>query len=630
MFHAEHVLIDDGLQFAFHLRLHLHFPNQILFHRPVAEAVDGLGLFAVELQHVAVLHVLVGAVQVVDGKGLLGRSLHQVDAEREVGLVVADEAQQRGHDVNLLCHGGAHARLHLPAAGVVDDDGRAEASDVAFVFGMVALVGVVAGDDEQRVLEPRLSAGFAEEAAQRHVGVAYALVDGQLLLLVDVAILLGYLERVVRRRGEKCRHERLLHLRHLRAVVLQEGLVPDAPVAIEVGVAPETAVGGIVFATVVLLESRLVGESHEAHRPAVGIVEEGCLVAVLGQQSADAGVRVHRGRCEDEGFHKHRDAAQHRGHAVDALTAVAERMTEHQTFLDERVDAGRVALVAAALQVAVEGADVFASEALDDEDDDVLLRGQRVGWRRLVDGRKHLCSLVGTVVPIGHREHALADGADEGKRRVQHHGALCRTVHILVGIVDGDGSNAVAQSAATAADAQRHGHDECHQHHAGIDPLLAALAEVFLQDARGGIELPQSPHHHDEQHHQIPVAEQFGQEDAAQVALVAELAEDTRRGAPQRVGEVGRVAQVDEQCQRVDHHKHPLAQAVVGWCLLQVEGEEHQHDVERVGIDDGRRVEHQSSAQQLPQVGRREVVLEMAEVHQQIGHACYLIDGEGQ
>ena len=278
--HAIHILLDDGLELAFHLRLHGDLAEEVLLHQGVVDGVETLRLRSVELKHIAIFDVLVDAVEIVHGEGLLCGRVEQVDAEREVGLLVADEAEHGGHDVDLLGNGVAHARLDEFATGVVDDDGRAESTDVALVFVVVALVGVVVGEHEDGVLEPRLLGCLGEEAAEGHVGVAHALVDGQLLLLIDVLVLGGNLEGMVRRGGEHGGHERLAHLTHLGAIVLQERLVPDAPMSVEVLVAPETAVGGIVLATVILLESRLVGERHEAHRTAVGAVEERRLVAV--------------------------------------------------------------------------------------------------------------------------------------------------------------------------------------------------------------------------------------------------------------------------------------------------------------------------------------------------------------
>ena len=419
--------------------------------------------------------------------------MDEVDAKREVGFRIAEQTKNGGQDVDLLCHRRAHAWLHQRATGVEDDDRRTEQSDVGHVFRVVALVGVVAGEHEERVAIPRLTAGLAEEAAQRHIGIADALVDGQLLFLIDIAVLLGNLERMMRRRCEDGRHERLLQLRHLRAVVLQERLVPDAPVAVEVGIAAKAAVGSIVLAAVVLLEAGLVGKRHETHRPAVGTVEEGCLIAFAGQQSCNAGVGVHRCRREHKRLNEHRNATKHGWHSVDALAAVAERMFEDKASGNNRVDVRRVALIASPFQIFVQCTDIFAPEALDDEYHHIALPdavGRDGGRLRLMNGRIDFRCLVEVGIPRRHDEHALSDGANQGEGRVEHHCTLRGVVDILIGVVDGDRPNAVSQPAATAANAQWNGDEQSQEHHPCIDPLLRPLLEIVFQDARRGIEFP--------------------------------------------------------------------------------------------------------------------------------------------
>ena len=444
-------MLDDGLQFAFHLLLHGEISHEIAFHFAVVDGIDGFGLCPVKLEHIAVFHVLVNAVEIVHGKGVFGGRVEQVDAESEIQLLVTDKSENGGHNVDLLGHSFAHPRLDKFAAGVVDDDRRAETADVALVFVVVALVGVVVCEHKDSVLEPRLLSGFFKEPADGHICVADALVDGQLLLFVDIAVFLGNLEGMVRRACEHSGHEGWLHLRHLCAIVLQERFVPDAPVAVEVFVTAKTAVGSIVFTTIVLLESCLVGEGHEAHRTTIGTVEECGLVALVGQQSTDAGVVVHgRGR-EHKRFHEHGDAAKHRRHSVDALPAVAERMAKDQTMGNQRVEMWCVALVAPTFEMLVEGSDVFLSETFDNHDDNVAwLSLDRVSG--LVDGRVDAGCFFDAGIIVRNVEHALADGAKKRKRCVEYNGALRWAVDVLVGVVDGDGSDSVPQSSATTAD----------------------------------------------------------------------------------------------------------------------------------------------------------------------------------
>ena len=166
-------------------------------HQTVAEGIDAPHALAVELEDVAVFGILVDAIDIVDGIGILGGGVEEVAAEAQIALVVAQLAEDGGQDVDLLGHSGwAHAGAYL-ARGIIDDDGRRETTDCRLVLGVVRLVGMVGGEDEDRVLEPRLLRGRGEEAADGMVGVADALVDGEPLLLIDRLVLLGNDEGVV-------------------------------------------------------------------------------------------------------------------------------------------------------------------------------------------------------------------------------------------------------------------------------------------------------------------------------------------------------------------------------------------------------------------------------------------------
>lgn len=342
-----------------------------MLHQRVGEAVESLGLKAVELEDVAVLDVLVDAVQVVDGPGVLGGGVQHVDAEGEIGFLIAQHAEDGGQDVDVLGYLVLDAAHGL--AGVEDDDGRAEAAEVGLVLGMVAHVGVVAGQHEDGVPVPRLARCGLEEAAYGHVGIAYALVHDDAFLGIALPVLVGYDVGVVAGGGEDGGHEGLLHLAHHLGIVLQEGLVPDGPRAVEVVGAVSLLVLG---PAVVVLESGLAGKGLEAHGAVLRPVEEGGLVALLCQDARQSGVVVHgRGR-QDEGLDEHGDAGQYAGHSVNGLAAVAEGVAEGGALADEVVDAGGVALVAASFQVFVQGSDVLAAETLDYHDDDVLFKGR--------------------------------------------------------------------------------------------------------------------------------------------------------------------------------------------------------------------------------------------------------------
>ena len=132
-----------------------------------------------------------------------------------------------------------------------------------------------------------------------------------------LAVLLGYHEGMVARRGEDGGHKGLVHLRHLRGKILQEGLVPDSPRAVEVVVAVEPLVALKVLATVILLETRTARKSLETHRTALGSMEEGGMIAFGRQQRGNAADVVERGRRQEERLDKHRYAAEYRRHTIN-------------------------------------------------------------------------------------------------------------------------------------------------------------------------------------------------------------------------------------------------------------------------------------------------------------------------
>ena len=116
---------------------------------------------------------------------------------------------------------------------------------------------------------------------------------------------------MMRRCCEESRHERLLHLAHFCGVKLHERLVPNCPCAVEVLVTAKT------------LKTCGAGKSLKAHRTILGSVEEGRIIALLLQFASQSAHIVHRGRRQEEWFHKHWNARQDTGHSVDALSTIA-------------------------------------------------------------------------------------------------------------------------------------------------------------------------------------------------------------------------------------------------------------------------------------------------------------------
>ena len=142
--HARHILLDDGFQLSFHRSLQLRLLiDEVMLKEAIGEVIDGVRMHGTELQQAVVLYILIDAVVVVDGPGAVGRRVEEVAAEGEIGLVVIEEAQDAGHDVDVLGDGFTHAGLEELAAGIVEEDGRAETADIILVEGVVAEVRMV-------------------------------------------------------------------------------------------------------------------------------------------------------------------------------------------------------------------------------------------------------------------------------------------------------------------------------------------------------------------------------------------------------------------------------------------------------------------------------------------------------
>ena len=132
-------------------------------------------------------------------------------------------------------------------------------------------------------------------------------------------------------------------------------------------------------------------------------------------------------------------------------------MTEGDTFGDDRVHIGRVAFVLSVLQILVQCAKIFASHALYNQYNDILLFSERPfpGSCCGMDGGINLCHLLLAAEILGHHECCRANGAIDGERCVEHQCSIDRTVHILVGIRDGDGTYSLAESTTDACHDKR-------------------------------------------------------------------------------------------------------------------------------------------------------------------------------
>ena len=142
-----------------------------------------------------------------------------------------------------------------------------------------------------------------------------------------------------------------------------------------------------------------------------------------------------------------------------------------------------------------------------------------------------------------------------------------------------------------------------------------------MHGAGHDVEFPQQGDDHNGQQHEIPVAHKLAPEHVGEVVFVAKFAEYARRSAPQGVREIHRVAQIDNQRQRIDDHKHPFAQQMIASTLLDPQRKEHQQDVQGIGVGDGGAVEDVTTVEQFGQMGCRQVAGEIAVILEKEFHA---------
>ena len=111
--------------------------------------------------------------------------------------------------------------------------------------------------------------------------------------------------------------------------------------------------------------------------------------------------------------------------------------------------------------------------------------------------------------------------------------------------------------------------------------------------------MPQGKHHARRQQHKIPVAQQFGAYHTPDVVFAGKLLKHGHRGAPSGVLKVHGITQVGHHTYGVAHHKHPFGGALPQVVLLQMQGQQHQHYIQGVGVENGRGVKHPSAFEHL-------------------------------
>ena len=231
---------------------------------------------------------------------------------------------------------------------------------------------MVTGQHEDRILKPRLLTHLLKELPDGHIRIPDTLMDDKPLLGILLLIFLRDGIRMMTARCEHSRHKRLLHLTHLRGIVLQERLVPDGPHPVEVIITAKSFVSIIVLPTVILLETRGSGKGLKTHRSPLCPVEERRLITLPGQERRYTTYLIHRGGCKDERLHKHRDTRQNTRHPVNTLPAVTITILKCHALPDQLIHVRRISFILSPFQRLIQRPDILPSKTLHDQHNHVF------------------------------------------------------------------------------------------------------------------------------------------------------------------------------------------------------------------------------------------------------------------
>ena len=176
-------------------------------------------------------------------------------APKAIWVCISHSVQQRGHYVYLLGNGMPALGLESLMGRIEENDRYAIESEVGLIAFLAGLIGVIACDDKQGVLIPRLRPGIFEEAAERVVEITYALVHRKHTFGKRALILLWNVERMMRGCRENGSHEWLVQFSaHRQSEILQKRFVPDGPQPIEIFFAVELRARIVFCSPIIMLE----------------------------------------------------------------------------------------------------------------------------------------------------------------------------------------------------------------------------------------------------------------------------------------------------------------------------------------------------------------------------------------
>ena len=120
------------------------------------------------------------------------------------------------------------------------------------------------------------------------------------------------------------------------------------------------------------------------------------------------------------------------------------------------------------------------------------------------------------LIVIRYHEDCLTNGAIEREGSIQYEGCLDRTVYVLIGIGDGDGS--YSSGKASSDTCHHEGGNGCQRekYREGVGPGTQA----FPLQASLDIQFPHTPYQEGESDDEIPMMDGFREEDRTEVSFV--------------------------------------------------------------------------------------------------------------
>ena len=274
--------------------------------------------------------------------------------------------------------------------------------------------------------------------------------------------------------------------------------------------------------------------------------------------------------------------------------------------------------------VSVERTEILASETLEEDDDNIFSGKTRIsglsgntGRVRLMDGSKNAFQLALVGIVFRTDVGILADGAQHREWRVENQRGVIRTDNKLIGGADLNGAT-VPKSATHASPAQI----ACDQQRQRLHNVIAA-SRLNL-GFRRTIKFVEGDHQHDEQQHEIPMAQEFITNDSSQFVVATKLTEESHCRPSGGILEIDGIAQIHRQSQSVDNDIYPFADTLPQVSLFQVTGQEDHQNVKCIGIGNGGGVEIESSNDNAPRIEGKHMVVG-AEILQQESQTCHPI-----